>query len=740
MKRRRRRSHALPDWAILDGTGKTALDKNDRFVLGRCATYLRRILARRLRFDEETLEFLAWILGPDTWQVADYLCDQSSGPQKGELLAALDKCRTAPDELPEVLLGHLRHSLGLEKRLVGFVSQLLESLEAKMATGGRSRIERNMELVRSLFHLREPEAELWLVSFLAYGWPAFEVFFEGHLACFYLRGRSILATLLNVTAEELRAALRGTLARLGILRLWSSGQIDFDDEYLAFVEDPARTLPGGFFSKLCVTTPSASDFVDRAKKEHVLALLRAKQKTPSHLLLYGPPGTGKTSFARSLANELGLPAYEVARGDENTAEQRRTALRACLNMTNAGEGSIIVMDEADNVLNTRGSWLLRGETQDKGWLNELLEEPGARVIWIVNDIERIEQSVLRRFAFTLEFKPFGRRQRIKLWESVLRRNRALRMLNQTEIANLAGRYKLSAGSIDMAVRKAREVCAGSRAGFRQAVVLALDAHHALLNGTERRGSEDEVERSYSLEGLNTTGDLAAMMARLSAFDLCLREGTVKAVRNMVLLFYGPPGTGKSELARYIAGTLDRELICKRISDLFDPYVGMTERNIRNAFAEAEAEEAVLVIDEADSLLFSRDKAVRSWEVSFTNEFLTRMERFRGILICTTNRLGDVDSAAMRRFNHKVEFKYLDPEGNVVFYRRLLCPLTNEGLTDEFVEELRSVSGLAPGDFKVVRDRFSLEPEDAVSHAAMLEALRREAALKPNQACKMHPGF
>jgi adenylate kinase family enzyme len=37
--------------------------------------------------------------------------------------------------------------------------------------------------------------------------------------------------------------------------------------------------------------------------------------------------------------------------------------------------------------------------------------------------------------------------------------------------------------------------------------------------------------------------------------------------NMNLLFYGPSGSGKSELARYIAEKLDREIICKRVSDI-----------------------------------------------------------------------------------------------------------------------------------------------------------------------------
>ena len=55
------------------------------------------------------------------------------------------------------------------------------------------------------------------------------------------------------------------------------------------------------------------------------------------------------------------------------------------------------------------------------------------------------------------------------------------------------------------------------------------------------------------------------------------------------------------------------------------WVGATEQQIAAAFAEARAEESILVFDEADSLLADRRGAVRSWEVSQVNEMLTWME-------------------------------------------------------------------------------------------------------------------
>ena len=210
--------------------------------------------------------------------------------------------------------------------------------------------------------------------------------------------------------------------------------------------------------------------------------------------------------------------------------------------------------------------------------------------------------------------------------------------------------------------------------------------------------------------------------------------------NMNLLFYGPPGTGKSELARYIADRLDRQIICKRISDLQSKWVGEGEKNIKYAFQEAEAEEAILVIDEADSLLFSRERAVRSWEISFTNEFLTQMERFRGILICTTNRMKDLDDASIRRFNHKLKFDYLLPDGNVVFYEKLLVNLIGPSLDEKSRAELKNILNLTPGDFKTVRDRFAFYTPEELSHKMLLEALKDESRIKNDHGKNVKIGY
>jgi SpoVK/Ycf46/Vps4 family AAA+-type ATPase len=654
-------------------------------------------------------------------------------------------CSADPEEYPDALAEGLKKiPKSRRSTLLRFTLQLLRHAEGALKRRRKSDVEKNVDAVKRMFRLTDHEARYCLFRFITAAWTQPRQYFESHLRCNIYSGRPYVMTALDMSRSDLDQVLTGTLQRIGMLETDGFDQeVTIASSYLQLFQDPASGFVSkNFFTPLkAKSIPLESHMLGRDQTDHILTLLQKKPAASTHILLYGPPGTGKTSYAWGIARKLGIPTYEVARGnEENASRTRRAAILACLNMTNSGSGSLIIVDEADNLLNTSFSFFARGETQDKAWLNQLLEEPGVRMIWITNHIQGIEESVLRRFSFSLHFKAFNRSQRVALWKSVLRQNKAGRLLPESMILQLSRAYAVSAGAMDTAVKKALEASPKDREGFHTALKMNLEAHRTLLNGGVTVRDKEQIEQSYSLEGLNTEGDLESMISQLSAFDLLLRESGSDSNRGMNLLFYGPPGTGKSELARYIAGTLNRELICKRSSDLLDPYVGMTERKLAEAFSEAEAQEAVLVMDEVDSILASRDRAHHSWEVSFTNELLAQMERFRGILICTTNRLMDLDQASIRRFNFKIGFNYLKPEGTVLFYRKLLAPLASAPLEPSLVDELRMLPDLAPGDFKVVRDLCLLLPSGQATHAVLIGALREEARIKKSHSGQKSLGF
>ncbi len=708
----------------------TNMDRNEQFIMKKCATYLDRLLDRHDLIDDETFDFLNWVLGADIERIGRYLVSRLKESDRKTLEEDLFE---SGFDSSAYLKAAKKTAQGSKKSsLYGLKTVIQNTLRAKIRKlqyRGASGIKKNLSVLKKMFDLTDQETEFTLFFFIINAYDPARDFFDRHLHCDAFMGRKYLTTLLQINHRELNEILSGKLFLIEFFEM--DDYIQFNGDFRDLLQNPS----GKKFSKTFFTgisrkaIPLESHLIDKKQTEHILRLLKDKPETSNHILLYGSAGTGKTSYATGLAEKLGIPAYEIVRGDDNKTSQRRAAIMAALNMTNHGKGSLIIVDEADNILNTQFSFFMRGETQDKGWLNQLLEEPGARIIWITNSMFGIEESVLRRFAFSLHFKPFNRRQRIQLWESILRVNRVKRHFNKGDIADLAKRYKVSAGAIDTAVKKARDVGAISGSKFKDAVIMSLDAHKVLFNYGRKEINKDAIERNYSLEGLNIEGDLETTMNQLEAFDRYLKQSGNDEIKNMNLLFYGPPGTGKSELASYIANHLDREIITKRASDFLDKYIGETEQKIRGAFEEAENEEAILIIDEVDTMLFSRGQAQRSWEISQTNEFLTQMERYRGILICTTNRLKGLDEASIRRFNHKIGFNFLKPEGNVIFYRKLLTPLTNTRLDEKNEKSLMDIPDLAPGDFRIVRDRFSFYPKEQVNHQILTDALETEAKAK-----------
>jgi SpoVK/Ycf46/Vps4 family AAA+-type ATPase len=144
------------------------------------------------------------------------------------------------------------------------------------------------------------------------------------------------------------------------------------------------------------------------------------------------------------------------------------------------------------------------------------------------------------------------------------------------------------------------------------------------------------------------------------------------------------------------------------------------------FRAAEQEGAVLLLDEADSFLQDRQGAQRSWEITQVNEMLTQMEAFRGIFIASTNLLGNLDAASLRRFDAKIRLDYLKPDQAWALFRSLLQA---HGIEERahLQKELARLHNLTPGDFAAIqrRLRFLAVP----TAEALVHLLRDECAMK-----------
>lgn len=134
-----------------------------------------------------------------------------------------------------------------------------------------------------------------------------------------------------------------------------------------------------------------------------------------------------------------------------------------------------------------------------------------------------------------------------------------------------------------------------------------------------------------------------------------------------LLFTGPPGTGKTLAAQVIANELNLEIYRVDLSQIISKYIGETEKNLKMIFDEAALSGAILLFDEGDALFSKRTDVSDSHDKYAnveTSYLLQKIEAYEGISIVTTNLLGNIDDAFIRRFSFVVHFPFPTAE-----YRR-----------------------------------------------------------------------
>jgi len=284
----------------------------------------------------------------------------------------------------------------------------------------------------------------------------------------------------------------------------------------------------------------------------------------------------------------------------------------------------------------------------KVFMNRLLEETPTPTLWTTNIADSINPAILRRMMFALEMRQPPARIRSRIWSRQL------------------SRHGIDATEEDAAAL-AREFDAtpGVAAGATAAAGLADGDFETVRRGIRSLSRVLGCERPHAKSPARF--DPALIEADLDVEDLVMRL-EAGGQRRFSLCLQGPPGSGKSAYVRHLADRIGLEAVHKRTSDLLSMWVGGSEKNIANAFAEARDDNAFLVFDEADSLLADRRSAQRSWEVSQVNEMLTWMESHPLPFACTTNFGENLDSAALRRFVFKVTLGYLKPESAASTFR------------------------------------------------------------------------
>jgi SpoVK/Ycf46/Vps4 family AAA+-type ATPase len=142
-------------------------------------------------------------------------------------------------------------------------------------------------------------------------------------------------------------------------------------------------------------------------------------------------------------------------------------------------------------------------------------------------------------------------------------------------------------------------------------------------------------------------------------------------RGVRMLFAGPSGTGKTLAAEVMAQALGVDLLMVDVSRVVSKWIGETEKNLSEVFDAAENAQAVLLFDEADALFGKRTEVsdahdrYANLETAF---LLTRLERFEGLAVLSTNLRQNIDPAFLRRLEFVVDFPEPGPAEREALWR------------------------------------------------------------------------
>jgi len=180
----------------------------------------------------------------------------------------------------------------------------------------------------------------------------------------------------------------------------------------------------------------------------------------------------------------------------------------------------------------------------------------------------------------------------------------------------------------------------------------------------------------------------------------VNEGLKKGV---CVLLYGCPGTGKTETVLQFCKENGRNLLQVNISDMKSVWFGKSEKIVSGLFNQyadlikTSRKMPILLFNEADGVLSKRrnlneNSSCVQTENAIQNIILQEFENNKGIIICTTNMINNLDPAFNRRFLYKIKFSEPDlPTRSALVKLKL-----GKYITDEQAQEIASSYQLTGG--------------------------------------------
>lgn len=234
------------------------------------------------------------------------------------------------------------------------------------------------------------------------------------------------------------------------------------------------------------------------------------------------------------------------------------------------------------------------------------------------------------------------------------------------------------------------------------------------------------------------------IGKLKHRDFLYQKWNLKSIDGMenknVFNFHGLPGTGKTLSAKEVARKLDKKLFIVDYAQTESKMVGETEKNISKIFEFAKEQNAVLFLDEADTLVSRRieDNTSQSRHVNAArNVFMQELDQFDGVVILTTNLFSSFDPALIRRINQNIKFELPTEEMRLEIIKAHI-PIevpTDPDINYKIIAEL--THGFSGGDIKnLTRESLTAAVIEELANSGSLDNAKLKQCHLVNEVVKI----
>ncbi|XP_047956501.1 cell division control protein 48 homolog C-like [Salvia hispanica] len=410
------------------------------------------------------------------------------------------------------------------------------------------------------------------------------------------------------------------------------------------------------------------------------------------ILLHGPPGCGKTMLAQAIANEAGVPLYNIGAAElvSGVTGESEGNIRELFRKAYRTAPSIVFIDEFDAIASKRDDSQREMEKRIVAQLLTSMDEshapvpassassdsrPGyVLVIGATNRPDAVDPALRRpgRFDWEIELGFPDEAARIEILSTLTRTRRVESAIDIQKIARLVPGF--SGADLTALADKAGRLA-------KKRIVHERREEHS-KDWMKRPCSAEEMENIYiTMPDFEEGAKMVQPSSRRQGFSaiphvkwddvgglhLLRKEFERHIVRPIKFpevyadygvnlatgfLLYGPPGCGKTLIAKAVAHEAGANFIHIKGPEILSKYVGETESEVRSIFRRARTcSPCIIFFDEVDALTTKRGREGGHVVEQALTQLLAELDgsdpRSGVYLIGATNRPEAIDAAMLR---------------------------------------------------------------------------------------------